>query len=269
MITMESKLLCKGVIMTMEDFKTKYSLPDDNMTITMAELLIKQGKISESVSTTAEEDEIITAIKRNMSIETGEQIADENLSAQVLARETKNQTMTLQNIELDFANSLEANKFEDWCYNKGMYDTGVINRRGAISLSIENISPLEFSDISKKYNAEKYVKAVVSTTDKAVTFTTDTVNKLATDVVAPVATIAGKGVLNIGKGLAQTIIKTGTGLFNSGANAVRDTGTALKYDEDMIKAKRELAETRNGLMSWGRTKLDKRNRAGGSGIRVK
>ena len=270
-ITMETILTYKSKNLSMVDFKERFACVSDEDAITLAGLMVKQGKASINRKLTSEQELVEEVMRRQNTVDVANDLDAEYAGNAVRNRNIKNSDMDMLSITLDFDTSLNAMGFENWIYQAigGDVDISLISKRGAVSLDINNISPIEYSTISRRYTADKTVDTIVRTTDKGVGMVTGAINYGATNVIAPVATMAGRGVMNIGKGLVTTLVKTGTGLFNSGATAVKETKIALDTDPEMIKAKRELCETRSTLTSFARNKLDSRNRGGGRGITIK
>lgn len=268
---MNTIITYKGKNLTMNTFMSRFACETEAEAIRLAGLLVKQGKASIDRKLTEEEEIVERAIKNQNHIDLADELDAEYTASAIRNREVRNEDVDLLSFTLDFNTTINAMGFEDWIYQAIGPDVEVSmkTKRGAISLEIENVSALECAKITNRYKTDRTVGAVVNATDKGLNAVTGAVNYTATNVIAPVATMAGRGVMNIGKGLATTLIKTGTGLLNSGAQAVRETKVALDTDEEMIRAKRELTSTKNSLASFTRNKLDKRNRAGGSGITFK
>jgi hypothetical protein len=69
--------------------------------------------------------------------------------------------------------------------------------------------------------------------------------------------------MNLGKGLVHATAKVGAGLVNSGSKAIADTKVALATDTEMIRAKKELVDAKDSVVSFFKGKLNKNRKRSG------
>ena len=248
----------------------KIGLDLTDMTIVIATLNIleRQGKISVIDNTTPEETMVENALKQSLFQDTivGNLKAEEE-NEQILRRQKKLDEVDHVSIALTFYQTLQAQKFNNWVNMNGINTTKLSQNldTGEIELIINDITPAEYTVISNKYTAENAINKTVNMADKTVKKTTDGVNYMASEVVAPVAKIAGKGAMNLAKGLFHTGIKVGASLINSGVQAVEETKVALATDPELLKASDQLLNAKNAI---ARGVVKQKNKMGGSGIKI-
>lgn len=270
MITMNSKVKVNGgKTMNMAEFADKFGLDLTNieLVISMAGVLQKQGKLTVVEKTTKEEDLINQANKTEIFQQTVEKMEEEREEAEQTKRESKKADCDTVSFELIFSTTIDAQRFEDWIRDKlRIKSVSSCRENGINKVKVLDVTPSEYSKISAKYTAEKAINASVNYTDKAVTNVTEGVNYMASEVVAPVAKIAGKGAMNLGKGLFHTSLKVLGSLVNNGAKAIEETKYELQTDEELIRAQNQLLNAKHAVARGLRKKMDKTS--GGSGINI-
>jgi hypothetical protein len=247
----------------------KLSLPleDINLVIATLNILEKQGKIEVIDTSTPEEKVVASAQKQEFFQQTVEGIQQEEDNLKRIKREQKLQEVDNYDLTLDFYQTLNAQKFDNWLSSIGITETKISKnlKSDIIELNIKNVTPMEYAKIQKKYTAENIINKSVDVTDRAVKTTTDSANYIATELVTPVAKIAGKGAMNLGKGLFHSAIKIGASLLNSGVQAVEETKTAMTTDPELLKASNQILNAKNTIT---RKVNHQRNKMGGSGIHI-
>lgn len=266
MITENTKLNINGKTISMESFVIKYGVENMDAAILIANTLVKQGKATIVEKITEEERLIKGAIKSEAFTAIVDAINEEEESHKVYVREQNKVDNDLIKIGLDFATTFEAVEAEQWINSLGISDTEITMKKGAVMLKVIDITPQEYSKISRKFQTEKAIKNTVDMASKTMNGATDAVNYTATKVVAPIAKIAGEAGMNLGKGLAHTTVKVGSGLVNSGSKAIKDTKIALQTDPEMLRATRELRDAKDGLMSFFKSKMNNNKKRSGINI---
>lgn len=254
-IDLNTVLTIKGKRHTIEDFKAKFGIDTDERAIQLAERLVKKGQATiyhknakeKNIVDTLESDELLESIV--------DQINDEEYSAQVAVRESNKADVDLVSIRLAFKTTNLAVQAEQWINSLGIEDTEISMKKGAITLTVRDITPAEHTKIARKYQLERAITTGVNVTGKALKNTTDAINYTATNVVAPVAKIASEAGMNLGKGLVHTGVKVGAGLVNATSKAVTDTKVAMATDTELLKAKRELVDAKDTALSFFRNKF--------------
>lgn len=263
MITMDTILVIKGKRFTIEEFMKKFAITDADKALVLASTLVKKGKAT-IYSATSDENDILKLLESDLELSSiVNQIEDEEYtSVQAKRAEIKEEVDTVS-IALTFRTTAEACGAEAWINSLGIEDTEISIKQGAIKLIVKDITPQEYTKIATKYQLEKAVNSTVNVAGKALKGTTDVINYTATNVVAPVAKIAGEAGLNLGKGLVHTGVKVGAGLVNATSKAVEDTKVAMATDTELLKAKKELIDAKDNLVSMFRRKLGSNRRRSG------
>lgn len=263
-IDLNTVLLIKGKKFTIEDFKTKFGIVEDARALQLASTLVKKGKAT-IYSATSDEDDLLAMLENDIELSNiVNQMDEEEYSSIQAKREEIKQEVDTVNIALSFRTSAEACTAEAWINSIGIEDTEVSIKKGAIRLIVRDITPQEYTKIATKYKLEKAINNTVDVAGKALKGTTNAINYTATNVVAPVAKLAGEAGLNLGKGLVHTGVKVGAGLVNATSRAVEDTKVAMATDAELIRAKKELVDAKDNLVSMFRKRLGSNRR--GSGI---
>lgn len=255
MITMETVLLIKGKKYSMDAFKTKFAITEDEKALQYANMLVKKG-IATVYSATSDEDELLAKLDEDIAFQEmmSQLESEEHASVQAKRAEEKQDT-DLVSIGLTFKTTAEACTAENWINSMGILDTEISIKQGAIKLVVRDITPQEYTKIATKYQLEKSINTAVNVASKTIVGATDVVNYTATKVVAPVAKIAGEAGMNLGKGLLHTGVKVGAGLVNASAKAVEETKVAMATDTELLKAKKELMDAKDSAISFFRRKL--------------
>ena len=262
-VTMDTILLIKGKRYSIEEFKNKFAITDDARALTLAETLVKKGKAT-IYSATSQEDELLDLLDGDIEwTNIVNQINDEEYASVQAKRNEIKQEVDTVSIALSFKTTAEACSAESYVNSLGIEDTEISIKGGAIKLIVRDITPQEYTKIATKYQLEKAVNSTVDVAGKALRGTTNAINYTATNVVAPVAKIAGEAGMNLGKGLFHTSVKVGAGLVNAGARAVEDTKVAMATDTELIKAKKELIDAKDNLVSMFRRKIGSNRRRSG------
>ena len=262
-VTMDTILLIKGKRYSIEEFKNKFAITDDARALTLAETLVKKGKAT-IYSATSQEDELLDLLDGDIELTNiVNQINDEEYASVQAKRNEIKQEVDTVSIALSFKTTAEACSAESYVNSLGIEDTEISIKGGAIKLIVRDITPQEYTKIATKYQLEKAVNSTVDVAGKALRGTTNAINYTATNVVAPVAKIAGEAGMNLGKGLFHTSVKVGAGLVNSGSKAIADTKVALATDTEMIRAKKELVDAKDSVVSFFKGKLNKNRKRSG------
>lgn len=266
MINRDSIITIKGKRYSVEDFMTKYGVPTEVQAMELMTKAVTKGKATIYNSAEADED-FIASLEDNIQFDKIiNQIEQEEFESNVADRNAKAEEVDLVNIKLTFETSQLAVEAEMWINSLGIMNTKIEIEKGVIALIVRDITPSEHTKIATKYQLEKALNKTVKVAGKTVTNTTNTINYVATKVVAPTAKIAGEAGMNLGKGLVHTTAKVGAGLINSGSKAIADTQVALATDTEMIKAKKELIDAKDSLVSFFKKKTGANRRR--SGIEV-
>ena len=269
-IKVNDKIKFKQKTYSVPELAEKIGLDLTDMSVVLATLNIleRQGKISIVDNSTPEETMVEDAIKQSVFQDTivGKIRAEEE-NEQLLRRKKKLDEVDHVSISLTFYQTLQAQKFNNWLNMNGI-NTTKLNQdleTGEIELIVKDITPAEYTVISNKYTAENVINKTVDVADKTIKKTTDSVNYMASEVVAPVAKIAGKGAMNLAKGLFHTGVKVGASLLNSGIQAVEETKIAMATDPELLKASDQLLNAKNAI---ARRVTKQKNKMGGSGIKI-
>lgn len=248
--------------------KFQLDLTDMSVVIATLNILERQGKI-EIVNYASQEEDLVAKAQAQSLFQDAivKTVIDEEDNEKVLRREKRLQEVDKLSIALPFYQTLQAQKFDNWLTSIGITDTTITKdlKDNSIKLTIKDITPNEYTKISNKYQAENIINATVNMSDKAIKSTTDSVNYVASEVVAPVAKIAGKGAMNLAKGLFHTGLKVGASLLNSGVQAVEETKIAVATDPELLKAGDQLLNAKNNIT---RKINHQKNKMGGNGIEI-
>lgn len=263
MITLETVINYKGKTMTVEALGTKFGAKTEEGMIKAVNILIAKKYAFVVEDKTDEESLLDDLINEDEILRRASEIEDEEeQSIQASRREELDEVDSLK-IKLTFSTTLEAQAFEDKIVTMGIEEVSVVSKKGQISLLIEDITPEEYTKISRLYSMEKGVKSAVNAVSKGANSLSNAVNYGATNLIAPTAKIAGEVAMNLGKGLFQTITRAGAGFINAGGKAIRDTKVELSTDSELIKARAELRAGANGIKNTVREKKNKRRRSSG------
>lgn len=263
MIDMNTILIIKGKKTTMQEFQARFGIDSDDKAIQMAQILVKKGNAVVHTEKT-DEQELLSKLEADALLASiVEQLDNEEYSAQQAKREEMKSEVDLVSIKLAFNSSADATQAEAWINSLGVEDTEITMKKGAISLVVRDITPQEYTKIATKYQVDKALDNTVKVATKTIVGATNAINYTATKVVAPTAKIAGEATMNLGKGLVHATAKVGAGLVNSGSKAIVDTKVALATDTEMIRAKKELVDAKDSVVSFFKGKLNKNRKRSG------
>ena len=260
---MNTILIIKGKKTTMQEFQARFGIESEEKAIQMAQILVKKGNAVVHVEKSEEQDLLNKLEADALLASIVDQLDAEEYSAQQAKREENKSDVDLVSIKLAFSSSADAAQAETWINSLGIEDTEITMKKGAISLIVRDITPQEYTKIATRYQIDKALDNTVKVASKALVGTTNAINYTATKVVAPTAKIAGEATLNLGKGLVHASMKVGAGLVNSGSKAIADTKVALATDTEMIRAKNELVDAKDPVVSFFKGKLNKNRKRSG------
>lgn len=248
-------IMLKGKKYDEEKFMEKYGIPSKEKALEYMNKCVRNGEAT-IYNPKSDEKRLIDKLDNDIEFENVmDAIRAEEENAKKYARAKKAEDVDLVSIKLNFSSTSEAVMNEEAINRMGIEDTEISISKGVISLIVRNITPQEYTKIASKYKMDKAISNTVKVADKTVSTATDAVNYVATKVVAPGAKIAGAGIMNLGKGLLQTTIKTGAGVVNATAEAKRETAKVLATDTEMLKAKEELKEAKNSALRFFKSKF--------------
>lgn len=262
MIDKNGTIIIKGKKYNVQAFMEKFRISSEDQAVVYMNGMLKKGKATLPKNFQSEE-ELLETIDKDLELENIiNKIEEEEESARTAKRNASIEDVDVLNIRIAFDSTLEAVQAEEYINKLGIEDTEISIKSGAISLIVSGITPQEYTKIANKYQLESAIKTGVNLVGTGAKNATDAVNYVATKVVAPVAKIAGEAGMNLGKGLVHTGVKVGSGIVNSGAKAVQETKVALSTDPEMLKAKKELVDAKDGLVSFFKKKMNKGSRRG-------
>lgn len=253
----------KGKRISVKELGYKCGANTDEECIITVNILIDKKLAFVEVEETEEEKLIENLINEDEIIRRANEIKFEEKESIQGKRQAQLEEVDSLKISLAFDTTLEAKEWEGKIEEMGIENVYVKNKKNSISLIVEDITPEEYTKISRLYTMEKGTKTVVNAVSKGANNLTDAVNYGATNVVAPIAKIAGEVGLNITKGLFQTLVKTGAGVVNAGSKAARDTRKSLANDAELIKARAELRQSSNAIKNAYRGSRNKARKASG------
>lgn len=267
MLNEDSIIMFKGKKLTVEKFMKKLGLETLEQARKSFEILERKGFASLAEEELTDEQETLKkSMEEDEIIEVVNYLEEEEYNHVQQQRKEEMEDTEELNMELPFRNSLEREDFIVWLESFGIDDIETSERKGQILLKIYSVSPREYNKIANRFQRDNTVKKAVGSTRKAVTGVAEGINYGATNIVAPTAKIVGEAGMRLGKGLVTTAVKTGAGLFTSGAEAVKDTAQALSTDREMLKARAEARQALDGVKSMFRRRKNKSLRR--SGIRT-
>lgn len=264
MINLDTQINIKGRRMPVRGL-VEFANVEEEQCVSIANILIKQGKASIVENTTDEEDFINKALKAYEKIEVVQELDDQRLQKRLAIREENLNNTERLGISLDFDTVADAKKTEVEINQMNILNTEISLKNNNVKLIIKDITPQEYSKIARSYKASKMIDKSVDFVDASAKSLTDGINYATTNVIAPITKIGAKAGMNIGKGLIQTGVKIGAGIVTSGAKSIKETKASLQTDEEVLRATVELKEAKNSALSFFRRKLDKAYKTG-SGI---
>ena len=126
--------------------------------IFIANTLIKQGKATLVENMNDEQQLIKDALEREALNEIVNAIDSEEADHKIFVRDQAKEDSDLIKIGLDFPTTIEAVEAEKWINDLGISKTQINMKKGVVMLIVEEITPLEYGKISRKFQTEKAIK---------------------------------------------------------------------------------------------------------------
>lgn len=263
----KDRLNFKGSILTFEQFTEKYANGNQNEATAIVETLIRKGNIKLVDKASSKQD---LAIKQADKEEIIRLMADE-IDAQEEQRKDfkadikRQDRLTYQEAEIQYPNQFKAAEAELYFKEKlRLKETEIRVRNGICYLVVKNVTDAELNYINRVYTADNVIKAGVDLANKGAESMVGAVDYTAKKIVTPVVEIGAKTSMGLLRALTGTLVKTGATIVNAGSQSIKQTARDIQLDPDIIRARRELTNTKDDLK---RTIVNKSS-GRSSGIRV-
>jgi hypothetical protein len=255
-----------GKKMTIEEFMKEYDIEGENEKTVKVILdkLEKKGKLR-YLTDDDQGDKAFKSIYKELELEAKiDQIEeDAEREAQYKASKQREGRLVYEEIEVDLPTEARAAEMLRYVNNKLKLAARVEERDGIYTIIIANATESDVAAIKRHKLIDDAGKAINQGVEKVTNTVLDTAAFAADKVVLP-ATKAG---LKAALGLTKTIVKTSTSasaaLISGTTKNVRSMSQELKYDEDVLRAKKDLVDAKDAVM-----RMFKRNKFS-SDIRIK
>lgn len=246
------KLGKKGKVYTVQQFADKFSQGD----LSVAELAISQLEAKGDIiwldlkdPTEEYERKIFESATKEQSLVMQANLHDTyNEQAKAFERQQKRENRAVyKGYFLLFPDLGKAQEFELWVNQDLRLETEISLKSGQPKLNIYNLTDAELNLINRKYKAESTIQKAVGTVDKIASGATGAVDYTATKVVAPIVQVGAKAGVSILGTVAKTGAKTLGTLVTAVALGSRQCVKEIKTDEDVLKASRELINTKDSI----------------------
>lgn len=246
-----TEVLILGQKFTVEEFAIQELEGDIQLAIATIEVLISRGEaevLGARKSKTTQKIE--KALKEKESLNKADYVRHEEEKQKDNRAQTKKEGRLLhEQIIVDY-NAVKQAKEHKALFEENLRLDGiqlVMNDDDSYSLVIPNVSDKDVDYISRTLKADSIVGGAVKGIDMGITGATKAVDYTAKKVLSPTIAIATKGVVSIGRTLFSTVAKAGGTMISAGAEGGRRTASELSQDDDIIKAKQELINAKNGI----------------------
>lgn len=267
MLNITDEIIFLNKKMTVTDFAERYleegaDIKKINDTI---EVLIRKGQVKVPRLTQTKEEKIMEKVAKEEIIrEAGVHAYAEEEHAKDRKHDVKTQDRQhYDKMTLEFPTYKEALDFSDWVKQEVRVKALVLTDDGIYQVMCLNITDLDVKKIKNRYNLTKAGNAVNNTVIKTQETLNDTIEFTAKKVLSPLTKATTAGIFGVVKSTIGFVARTGSGVVTSGAKAMRDTAHDLTTDPEILKAAKELIDTKDSVK---RTISNKTGFSGGNGI---
>lgn len=253
MLDLQKRFKFGGKVYTVEVFKEKFASDQDDEAIEIALKKLEESGdlvwIDELDPQTRKEATILERVQKEQTIVEAANMADE---FEQQAKDFKHEQKRANQLKhkgcyFMFGNATQARDFENWVTQNLALETEISFVKGQPKLKIYDVTDQEISMMTRKYNLENGIQSVVDTADNLAQGATKAVDYTATKVLVPVAKVGAKAGVSILGTVAKTGAKTLGTLISSIAIGSKQCAKEIRNDEDVLRAGRELIQTKNEL----------------------
>jgi hypothetical protein len=250
-INSEDQINFKGNVMTLQKFADTYIEGDLEGAADVLEVLLRKGSAKlVNNQPTKQEKAIETATREEVVRQLAEQIdAQEEMAKDNKAQVKREGRLTYDEVEIQYPNLFRAQEAElNYKEKLRISNTEIRLRDNVAYLVVRDITDAELNYINRTYTADNVIKAGMGYVGRGADTMVDTIDYTAKKVVTPVLEIGARASMGLLKALASTAVKTGATVINAGTKGARQTAYEIKHDPDIIRAHRELIETKDDVV---------------------
>ena len=261
-LSAESVVQVKGNAYTVQQFANKYSDGNLEQAISLIEVLIKKGSAKTVEPGVAKENK---AINNALTEETISALAvfieqEEENAKDSKAEKKREGRLTYPEVEIEYPSHMEAIQAEErYIAELRLKNTEVKSKNGRHLLVVYDITDAEMNYINRTYTVDKVVQSSIGVVNTGVEKLTGAVDYTAKNVLTPITKVGAKGVGALFKTVTSTVARTGATVITATKEGVTKTAKELREDTEVIKASRDLIDTKDAIKR-------KVSNIGGSGV---
>ena len=256
-----------GKKMTIEEFMIMYDIDGENEETVkiILDKLEKKGKLRYLTDDNQGDKTAFESVYKELELEAKIAQIEKNAEKEAKYKASKQREgrLVYEEIEVDLPTETRAAEMLRYVNDKLKLAARVEERDGIYTIIIANATESDVAAIKRHKLIDDAGKAINQGAEKVANTVLDTAAFAADKVVLP----ATKASLKAALGLTKTIVKTSTSasaaLISGTTKNIRSMSQELKYDEDVLRAKKDLVDAKDAIM-----RMFKRSKSS-SDIRIK
>lgn len=255
-INMDTKFNFAKRIWTVEQFAEKFNVPAEQAFGTLTQLveLGKATPIDETDMETRKQEALLEkALKELEVINAVESYDMEKVQEKQFKQAIKSANqLKHKGYYLLFPTQSKAEEFQDWVTQVLFLSSSIeilTTQYGKqYKLNVFDITDAQISTMDKKHALETTIDKTVGVVDNTLNGVATGVDYTAQKIIAPLTQVTARTVARAGGTLAKTGVRTASTLVSSIFQGVKECSHDLKYDQDVLRARKELTETKNDII---------------------
>lgn len=256
--SLEDSICFNGAVYTVQQFSEKFLSEEMRpLAIDTVNLLLSRGKITIYNNLTKEEKIIQKAMAENMIINEANKIEeDEETLKDNVAQKKRENHQTYQKIEVPFASVTLAQNCQKYCNDTlRIKNSYIVIKPTEAILTVENITDSELSKINRYYQLNNVTQTFLSGANKTQDVLTRGIDYSVKNIVSPLTSIGFKAGASIASTATTAVVKTGASAVDAVNKGVEKTINDIATDPDVIKASRDLLQTKAKISAFFNKKM--------------
>lgn len=248
-LTPDTPIKALGKIMTFGRFASIYTDNDLESAVNMFELLVKKGNANIIDTRSKDEKFMEKLLAEEAVVAMGNAVEEFEHERKVNSQKFKNEgRLTYPEIQIQYPDFLSASQAEQF-YQKELLleDTEVTKKGGICYLIVRDITDNQLNFINATYKRDRVVAGAMNLTEKGVDNIVGAVDYTAKNVLSPAFKIGAKGAIGLIKSLTGVVARTGATVVTSTTKGAKETIEYLRDDEEVIKAGKDLINTKDSI----------------------
>jgi hypothetical protein len=255
-----------GVVYSVDKFAADHTNGDFTLAMSAMEIMINRGDACIVKNQTPDQTILERALNEQSVIDQANGFDAEDEQHKDRKKEMKREGKArYPKVEIQYTTSFKAQEAQAMYERELRLDNiDLTIRKGIPYLVFYDITDAELNFINKTYKAEKVINATMGVISSSTEKVTKGLDYTAKKIATPIFELGAKSVVSILRSGVGVLTKTGATVITATSKGVKDTYNDITTDPDIIRARRELLETKSAI----KTTMGNKTGANASGITI-